>query len=511
MIFRLYTNCLKGGCMPKKTLYFDGYCGYVTAVVTEDGKMTEFNFEKTETGSIVGNIYRGRVESVLPGMQAAFVNCGLERNCYLSADDILPDADNYYAGTDAQSSFPELKPNDEIMVQVVKAPVGKKGAKVTAQPTFVGKCLIYMPKTPFIGVSRKIADEELRKNLAFSADKLKDKDEGIVLRTAAPYAKRHQLETEYLYLKNIYADVKEKFSRAKVGDLLYAETSLPARVLRDTLSSDINGITVGNAELCKEIENTVNLYPMLKKPQVTLFDSRRDMFDELGIAEQILNIASTRADLDNGAYLVIERTEALTVIDVNTGKFTGDYNLEQTVYHTNILAAREIARQMKLRNIGGIVVVDFIDMQNSEHKKALVEELERALKTDKAKCVVSPMSRFGLVEFTRKRIGGSPLHLMTKPCKYCREGGYTLSQEFILFGLRAKILGHVADGARALRIDMNHEVLTKLSNWEEFRSDIAVKANGTEIYAVPHRTYHEEQYNMRRDSFELPDDAVKLC
>ena len=458
----------------------------------------------------MGNIYKGRVESVLPGMQAAFVNCGLERNCYLSADDVLPDGDKYETGHAAQTAFPELKEGDEVMVQVVKAPVGKKGAKVTAQPSFVGKCLIYMPETPFVGVSRKIADDELRKNLAYAANKLKDKDEGIVLRTAAPYAKRNQLETEYRYLKNIYADIKGKFVRANAGDLLYADSSLPARVLRDTLSSDINGIVVGSAELCAQIENIVNLYPMLKKPKVTLFNSPKDMLDELGIAEQIAGIASPRAELDNGAYLVIERTEALTVIDVNTGKFTGDYNLEQTVYQTNIMAAREIARQMRLRNIGGIVVVDFIDMQDAGHKKALVEELERALKSDKAKCVVSPMSRFGLVEFTRKRIGGSPLHLMTKPCKYCREGGYTLSHEFILFGLRAKILSRVADGAKSLRIDMNNEVLAKFAGWKELREDISARVNGVEIFAVPHRTYHEEQFNLKKDPLDLPSDAVKL-
>ncbi|MDE6356379.1 MAG: Rne/Rng family ribonuclease [Clostridia bacterium] len=494
--------------MPKKTLYFDGYCGYVTAVVAEDGKMTEFNFEKTQAGSIVGNVYKGRVENVLVGMQAAFVNCGLERNCYLSAEDVL-EAEKY-DGSSAPAAFPELKEGDEILVQVVKAPVGKKGAKVTAQPTFVGKCLIYMPETPFVGVSRKIADEELRKNLVFAANRLRDDGEGIVLRTAAPYAKRRQLETEYSYLKNVYADVKEKFARAKVGDLLYSDYSLPARVLRDTLSSDIEGITVGSKELYDEIENIVNLHPMHKKPQVTLYNSQKDMFDDLGIAGQILGITSTRAELDNGAYLIIERTEALTVIDVNTGKFTGDYNLEQTVYHTNIMAAREIARQMRLRNIGGIVVVDFIDMQNAGHKKALVEELERALKSDKAKCTVSPMSRFGLVEFTRKRIGGSPLHHMTKPCRYCREGGYTLSHEFILFGLRAKILSHVAEGARSLRIDMNNEVLTKLLSWDELRNDLHTRASSAEIYAVPHRTYHEEQFNIRRDVFEIPPDAVKI-
>ncbi len=232
------------------------------------------------------------------------------------------------------------------------------------------------------------------------------------------------------------------------------------------------------------------------------------MLEETGVSRQIESIISPRVELDNGSYLIIEKTEALTVIDVNTGKFTGDYSLEQTVYHTNIAAAREIARQVKLRNIGGIVVVDFIDMQNAAHNKSLVQELERSLKSDKAKCTVAPMSQFGLVEFTRKRIGVSPLSLMINPCAHCGESGFTLSDEYILMVMRAKILAMLAEGAKALRLDMNAKVHARLVQWEELKADL--KKCGAEIYSVPHRTYHEEYITYSTDISNLPDDAVKI-
>ena len=496
--------------MPKKTLYFDSFCGYTVSVISENGKVTEFNFETSTPSCAVGNIYKGVVESVLPGMQAAFINCGLERNCFLSAEDALLDSDKYEGTSETPAKMPELKEGDEVFVQIVKLPVGKKGAKVTTHISLVGNYLIYMPTTPFIGVSRKIADEELRYNLAYSAKKLKEGEEGLVVRTAAPYAKNDSIKKEYGYLKNLYAELKEKSKTATVGQLLYADASLPVRVMRDVLSKDVDKIIVGNAKLKEHFDGLMNLYPPETRRQVILHDTGKDMMDELGIANQILSIASPKVELDNGGYLVIEKTEALTVIDVNTGKFTGDYNLEQTVYHTNILAAREIARQVRLRNIGGIVVVDFIDMDSETHNKALVEELERRLKTDKAKCTVSPMSKFGLVEFTRKRIGSSPLHYMVKPCKYCKEAGYTLTEEYILIGFRAKLLNVLCGGAKEIRVDLNAEILLKLLSWKALLDDLKAHANGVKIYAVPHKTYHEEQINFRTENFEIPSDAVKI-
>ncbi|MDE6442570.1 MAG: Rne/Rng family ribonuclease [Clostridia bacterium] len=492
--------------MSKKTIFFDDYCGYQMSVIVEDGKITEFGFEEKDNTSIVGNIYKGRVESVLPGMNAAFINCGLERNCYLSTDDIFFDKNKYDGSGDIPPSL-DIHEGDEIAVQVVKAPVGTKGARVSANLSFVGKHLIYMPSAPFVGVSRKIADDELRKNLIYSAERMKTKNEGIILRTASPYARRGYLEQELDYLRNLYNEVKTKQPECAVGDLLYSDLELPMRVMRDTLSYDIERIIVGSPQLEKVIRDIVNLYPAANRRPVLLHDSGRDMLAEYGLSEQIHALYSSRVNLDNGAYLVIEKTEALTSIDVNTGKFTGDDSLEQTVYYTNILAAREIARQVKLRNIGGIVVVDFIDMADPAHAKSLVTELKRALKNDPAKCCVAQMSEFGLVEFTRKRVGGNPLALMSKPCKHCKDGKVK-TPRYALIGMRAKLLELCYEGNTLIRVDMNGELLEYLSGWREFTDDLKERLKGVNIYAVPRKSYSEDQITYRCN--EKPDNAIKL-
>ena len=495
--------------MSKKTLFFDGYCGYLFAAVAEDGKITEFNFEKSSGDACIGNVYKGKVEKVFAGMQAAFINCGLQRNCYMSAEDIFPDEGKYLSSSSAPV-FPELKEGDEILVQIVKPPVGNKGAKVTTKLSFVGKSLIYLPDTPFVGVSRKIDDEELRKNLVYSAEKLIGPNEGLIVRTAAPYAKRNRIEIELSYLKNLYSQVLKKAQTAAVGDLLYADVALPVRLIRDTASADVEKIVVGNEELEELITGLVELYPAETRIPVVRHKSRRDMFAEYGLAEQIAEIASPRVKLENGANIVINKCEAMTVIDVNTGKFTGDYNLEQTVYHTNILAAREIARQVKLRNIGGIVVVDFIDMLDTSHRKSLVEELERSLKNDSAKCAVSPMSKLGLVEFSRKRVGASPVSAMVKPCRNCRGGGNVKSYEYIAWEMRAKLLGLVADGEQYIRVDLNAELLEKISARQEFFEDLKARSYGAYISFVPHKSYSDDKINYSTGIDKLPPDVLKL-
>ena len=499
--------------MSFKTLYFDNFCGYSMSAIVENDKLIEFSFEEDSAGTIVGNIYKGRVESVLPGMQAAFVNCGLERNCYLSADEASFDKSKYDGGDAERPLAFNVKEGDEVIVQVVKAPIGKKGAKVTLGLSFVGKGLIYLPDTPFVGVSRKIADEELRKNLIYTATKLISEGDGVIIRTAAPHAKRGQLELELTYLKNLYKKVKASFKTAGVGDLLYSDVALPIRVMRDTLSNDVEQIMVGSKEVESLLSEFVALYPPRGRKQILIHDGKRDMFEETGLADQISEIISPRVELENGAYLVIEKTEALTVIDVNTGKFVGDDSLEQTVYYTNILAAREIARQVRLRNIGGIVIVDFIDMQTAAHKNALVEELERALKNDKAKCLVSPMSRLGLVEFTRKRTGAATDELMIKPCKQCRQVGYTKSFLYILYGVRAKILALIAEGNNTLCLDMNFDVAQKLINSQAIIDDLKSRAPQARIYIISHRTWGEEKVTYRCESggsFALPEGTVLL-
>lgn len=492
----------------KKTLYFDEYCGYAVSAVTENGKLTQFNFEKDDNHSIKGNIYKGKIVNVLHGMQAAFVDCGLERNCYLSEDDMTPNAEKY-DGTHGDLQLPELKEGDSVLVQVVKPPIGKKGAKVTLFPSFVGKNVIYMPKTPFVGVSRKIADAELRRNLAYSVRSLIGKDEGLILRTASPYTRRDLLENEIASLKSVYKNLLKRFESAETGAVLYSEMGLLNRVLRDILSYDIEEIIVGSPKLKQLIEAFYALFPPARRRPVTVHASARDMLDECGVGSQISKTVEPRAELDNGAYLVIDKCEAMTVIDVNTGCFTGDDSLEQTVYYTNLLAAREVARQVKLRNIGGIVVVDFIDMTSEIHNRNVVEELENALKRDGSKCSVGQMSKFGLVEFTRKREGASPFSLMCKPCARCGTG-FVKSPKFTMLETRARLLNLYADGHRRALLDVNSDTLTAITGWKELVDDLQSRMPDMEIYLSPHRSYPEEQIRLHSDKIEIKETAVKL-
>ncbi len=492
----------------RKTLYFDEYCGYAVSAVTENGKLTEFNFEKDGNLSIKGNIYKGKIVNVLPGMQSAFVDCGLERNCYLSLDDAVLNAEKY-DGSQGEIQMPDLKEGDSVLVQVVKLPVGKKGARVTLFPSLVGKNLIYLPNTPFVGVSRKIDDDELRKNLIFSVRKLISGDEGIVLRTASPYTRHDHLENELNSLKAVYQKISESFESAETGAVLYSEMGLLKRVLRDILSYDIEEIIVGNDKLKTVIEGFYDLFPPARRRPVTVHNSGRDMLDEYGIGGQITKMIEPRAELENGAYLIIDKCEALTAIDVNTGAFTGDDNLEQTVYYTNILAAREIARQVKLRNIGGIVVVDFIDMTSEAHNRTVVEELKTALKNNGSKCTVGKMSEFGLVEFTRKREGAGALSAMCKPCPRCRNG-LVKSPKFALLETRAKLLNLYAEGQRRVLLDISADTLTEMTKSTAFCDDLKARMPDMEIYLSPHRSYTDDQVRIHCDKFEINENTVKL-
>ena len=492
----------------KKTLYFDEYCGYAISAATENGKLTEFSFEKDDNASIKGNIYKGKIVNILPGMQAAFVDCGLERNCYLSADDAVPSYEKY-DGNNTEIELPPLSEGDEVLVQVVKPPIGKKGAKVTLFPSFVGKNIIYLPKTPFIGVSRKIADAELRKNLAYSVRNLLERYEGIVLRTASPYTRRDKLEGELENLRGIYKNILKNFAVCPVGTVLYSEMGLFNRVLRDILSYDIEEIIVGSPKLKDVIEAFYTLFPPARRRPVTVHSSGRDMLEEYGVGEQISKMIEPRVALENGGYLVIDKCEAMTVIDVNTGCFTGDDSLEQTVYYTNVLAAREIARQVKLRNIGGIVVVDFIDMASEAHNRTVVEELENSLKNYGSKCSVGQMSKFGLVEFTRKREASSTLSLICKPCDKCKTG-LIKSPTFAVLETRAKLLSLYADGKRSVLWDVSADTLSLVTGWQELISDLKGRMPDMEIYLSPHRSYSDEQIKLHVDKFEINNNTIKL-
>ncbi len=501
----------------KKHLYFDKHSGLILAALTDNGNLIELAIEREENKDLVGNIYKGKVINVIESMNAAFVDCGLEKNCFLSLSggESFADESKYHAHK--KSSNKNQKVNvtagDEVIVQVVKNPRGSKGAKVTTKLSFVGKNLIYLPQSELLAISRKISENELRDNLLFMVDKLRGKGEGLIVRTVAPYATATILKAEVKYLKNLYAVVLEKNKTAPVGAILHKECELPMRVLRDNFNEDISQIIVGEKGLYDELLERIRLRPGFKDKQVTFYEGEGDMFADCGIAQQVVSLAKSSVELINGGELVIENTEAMTVIDVNTKKYLGNENLEDTVYAVNISAAREIARQVRLRNIGGIVTVDFIDMENERHKAAVTEELQNCLKKDRVKCKVLPMNEFCLSVFTRQRKSSGVASKLLQPCTHCQQNGYILSNEFVACLIRGTMINRFIEGAETLVIEMNRGVMEYLRKRKMLERNLLGWEN-KKVYLVPHRTYHEEQFTVAAykagEKVFIPDDAVLL-
>ncbi len=506
----------------KQELYFDRHSGLQLSALVEDGRLIELGIENEAHREIVGNIYKGRVVNVIESMNAAFVDCGLERNCFLcladgdtfaGASGFAPAPASSPAKRKARSAPLRVREGDELIVQVIKNPRGSKGAKITTKLSFVGKSLIYLPGTDFLGVSHKISETELRDNLLFTADGMRAKGDGLILRTAAPYAKASRLRAEMEYLRNIYLSVLERNKTASVGSVLHREYDLPVRVMRDNFNDDIERIVVGERKLYDELVALIRLRPDFDKEKIELYTGEYDMFSQYGIARQIRALSESTVPLPNGGDLIIERTEAMTVVDVNTGRFLGDENLEDTVYATNIAAAREIARQVRLRDVGGIVVVDFIDMQDERHRRAVTQELEQCLSRDRVKCKVLPMNELCLVEFTRKRTSNGVASQLLQPCPHCRLNGYILSNEFNVCLIRAAMLERLAQGASAVVIELNAGVMEFLLSRRMLEKDMKAHS-GKRVYLVPHRTYHEEKFTVSSyaagEAFDLPPNAREL-
>lgn len=498
--------------MIKKEWFFDRFCGVQIVVYAENGKIVEVGLEDERNGDIIGNIYKGRVTNVVHGMQAAFVSCGMERNCYLPLDEGTSRF-SLYDGEGNVSETLSLNEGDEILVQAVKPARGSKGAKVSSNLSFVGKNLIYLPKTDFLGISRKITDEVIREALLKEVGKLRTKGEGFIIRTAAQNATKRHLKTESEYLKRMYRSVLDVAQTAPVGTAVYREYDLPIKVMRDSLGDGVSRLIVGDDELYEKLLQLARMRPDLGERKIVHYTGNRSMFAHFKLNEQVLELASTQIKLDNGAYLVIDHTEAMTVFDVNTGKYTGEFDLESTVFETNLLAAREIARQVRLRNIGGIVAVDFIDMTEEAHRQAVGEELERALFRDRAKSRVLPMSDLCVTLFTRKRTNRELSSFLLKPCTHCTRQGYVLSDQYMAMRIRSAILDYFADGYNAVVIELNRSLMQYILAERCFAFELAGAWKQKRIYMIPHSTWHEEQFEIRGDNNQvltLPDDAQIL-
>lgn len=498
----------------KKEWFLDRYCAQQFAALLEDGRLTEFSSEKEPRRSCAGNIYKGVVVNVLSGMNAAFVNCGLEKNCYLSMEECYTDYTKYDGTMGGSNNAPlDLKVGDEVVVQVTKPARGTKGAKVTTHLSFVGKMVIYLPVTDFLGISRKITNEEERNRLLKTAEDMRTSDsEGFIIRTQAPFASLEQIQTEVEYLKKKYAEVEEWAKKAPVGALLYEDDDLPQRVMRDCFGEEIAAIHVGDSSLYQKVLRIAKLRGDIPPEKIHHFVGERSMLMQYGITPLVYEAANPVVPLENGGSIVIEHTEAMTVVDVNTGSYVGESSLEETVFAVNLQAAKEIARQVRLRNIGGIVVVDFIDMVEEAHKEAVTEELRRHLALDKAKCNVLPMSELCISQFTRKRIGKHVLSYLEKTCPYCGGAGYVHDDVFVVTRIRSALLDCFADSFNKAVVDLNGQIMHKIFSEGIFSIEMENRWKDKQICFVPHKTYREDQFSVRgEEKFpSLPSNAQFL-
>ncbi|WP_080837145.1 Rne/Rng family ribonuclease [Cohnella massiliensis] len=392
------------------------------SALVEDGKLTEFSVERSESSSLVGNFYKGRVVNVLPGMQAAFVDIGLPKNAFLYVDDVLhPHLDKQPKVKPPIADL--LKVGDERIVQVMKEPLGGKGARVTTHFSLPGRSLVYMPYADYVGVSKKIEHEQERVRLKHMAEELRKPGEGVILRTNAEGESADSLAKDLDELRGIWEGIVEAAETAAPPSELHRDFGLVQRLIRDVFTPDTEELIIDDEHAFRHARSFLLKTASGLEDRLRLYRDPVALYDKFGINEQLEKAFQHRIWLESGGYLVWDQTEALTVIDVNTGKFTGTVDLEETVFRTNAEAAVEIARLLRLRDVGGIVIVDFIDMETERHRDEVVRQLEAAMKRDRTKCQVLGWTRLGLLELTRKKARANVESFFYETCVSCKGKG----------------------------------------------------------------------------------------
>ena len=406
------------------------------AAVVENGVLQEVYVERTNRRGITSNIYKGRVSRTLPGMQAAFIDIGLERTAFLHVSDIAQPEIDGDAGPPARTENIRdlVNEGDDLPVQVLKDPLGTKGARLTTFITLPSRYLVYMPKGHGIGISSRIEDETERQRLrdAVSGGSAAGTG-GYIVRTAAEGAPLEALRADMLFLQRLWEVVRQQALRARAGELVHEDLPLHQRILRDLLGHGIDRVLVDAPTAYEAMVEFSRTFMPESAGKVEQYAGKRPIFDLHGVEEEIEKALDRKVPLKSGGYLMIDQTEAMTTIDVNTGAFVGHRTLEDTIFRTNLEAAVAIARQLRLRNLGGIIIIDFIDMQTEDHRRQVLQALERALVADHAKTHISSVSPLGLVEMTRKRTRESLEHLLCRPCPTCEGRRYVKTPETVAY------------------------------------------------------------------------------
>ncbi|MDX1334690.1 MAG: ribonuclease G [Gammaproteobacteria bacterium] len=410
--------------------------------LVENGVLQEISIERNRRKGLVGNIYKGRVSRVLPGMEAAFVDIGLERAAFLHASDIeTPQDEN---DDDSRPHIGELVyVGKELLVQVIKDPIGTKGARLTTRLSIPSRFLVLIPNSDNIGVSTRIDNEDNRPRLKEMIERLADEmssPHGYIIRTAAEGISEEALRGDMQFLNKLWECIQDRVSKTPSASDIYSDLPLIQRTLRDMVDEDIERIRIDSRETVQKMTSFAQSYIPGLASRIEHYPGERPIFDIYSVEDEIEKALQRKVQLKSGGYLIFDQTEAMTTIDVNTGGFVGHRNLEETIFKTNLEAAQAIARQLRLRNLGGIIIIDFIDMEQDSHKEQVLSALEKALEKDHAKSHICEVSALGLVEMTRKRTRESLEHILCEPCPMCEGRGHIKSAETICYEVFREIM-----------------------------------------------------------------------
>jgi len=472
--------------------------------VVENGVVQDIYIERTRKRGLVGNIYFGTVSRVLPGMQAAFIDIGLERTGFLHVSDI-PDEhkENNGNGDKSQLSISDfLQDGQNIIVQVVKDPLGTKGARLTMQLSFASRYLVMVPEpaTGNIGISQRIDDEDERqrlKDIVRSAAEQENDTSGYILRTAAEGADETDIHDDMDFLKKIWDLICERKQTASSGEVLHEDLALSMRTLRDLVTSDTEKVRIDSRDTYqRSVDFAIKFVPEVAS-LIEYYPGERPIFDIFSVEDEIQKALHRKVQLKSGGYIIIDQTEAMTTVDVNTGAFVGHRNLEETIFKTNLEATLAITRQLRLRNLGGIIILDFIDMDNEEHKRQVLRALEKGLEKDHAKCHISVVSPLGLVEMTRKRTRESLEHILCEPCPTCVGRGYLKTAETVCYEIFREIMRESRQfDAEKFLVLASHEVVDRLLDEESTSLAELGEFIGKPIKLQVESLYTHEQYDV---------------
>lgn len=482
---------------------------YETRVaLLEDKVLTELYIERTKDRGIMGNIYKGKVLKVLPGMQAAFVDIGLEKAAFLYVSDVHGRIEDFeemvFQGEEVLSDFTPssqiedlLSEGQEILVQVSKEPLGTKGTRITSHITLPGRYLVFMPTVDHVGVSRKIKDERERKRLREIILSIKPPSGGFIVRTASEGAEVEEIRTDMDFLLQLWGNILKKKETSSAPSLIHSDLTMVLRVIRDILSPKVNRLVIDSREEYENIISFINTYMPKQKYEINLYEGREPIFDAYGIEVEIDKILGRKVWLKSGGYIVIDMCEALVAIDVNTGRYVGKRNLADTILKTNLEAAKEIGYQLRLRNIGGIIIIDFIDMEREGDRERVYQALEEAIKKDRQKINIFKISELGLVEMTRKRTRENISRILGETCPYCEGSGLVKSKTTICYEIFRQIERTSSElGGQTILVEAHPEVADLLYEEERAGVEELERKLKKKVVIKGKPGFHQEQFNI---------------